>query len=268
MIDASLTQHSPTLHHFPSLCPTGGWGSIEYGTTGYTPGQVQGGRWKPLQYFMRRFIYRDYLIAASRDGRVLLRSDNAFAPTAGATASLRMLHLGSGSITPAASWPVALPQGAGATAWVCADGNATASACTPWALLLPGLGCSPSGSDCIALLELRSGAGELLAENFELLAAPYQLAFPAAATVTAAVAPAPSADGSVAITLTASATALFVTLTTAAQGRFSDNALLLPPGQSVVSFVPWGPLNATLLAATLRVEHVALYGVNATAAVA
>ena len=31
--------------------PTGGWGSIEYGTVGFTKGQVRGGRWKPLHYW-------------------------------------------------------------------------------------------------------------------------------------------------------------------------------------------------------------------------
>ena len=30
------------------IWPTGGWGSLEYGTVGYTPGQVVGGRWKPV----------------------------------------------------------------------------------------------------------------------------------------------------------------------------------------------------------------------------
>ena len=237
---------------------------------GFTPGQVEGGRWKPLQYFMRRFLYRNHFIGASKDGRILLRSDDAFAATPGATASLRLLHLADGRVSAGASWPVSLPRGAGATAWACADGGgagaAAAGACTPWAALLPPLGCAPAGSDCIALLELRGADGALLAENFELLAAPFALAFPPAATVTAAVAAAPAADGSVAVTLTASATALFVTLTTQAQGRFSDNALLLPPGDTVVAFLPWGPLNATLLASTLRVEHVALYGVNTTGA--
>ncbi len=229
---------------------------------------MEGGRWKPLQYFMRRFIYRNHLIAASRDARVLLRSDDAFAATPGATASVRLLHLADGSVSAGASWPVSLPRGAGATAWACADGAPVGGAggCTPWAALLPRLGCAPSGADCIALLELRGADGALLAENFELLAAPYLLAFPAAAAVSAAVAPAPSADGSVAVTLTASATALFVTLTTLAQGRFSDNAVILPPGASTLAFIPWGPLNLTLLASTLRVEHVALYGVNTTGA--
>ena len=36
---------------FNEIWPTGGWGSIEYGTP--REGQVIGGRWKPLQSFTR-----------------------------------------------------------------------------------------------------------------------------------------------------------------------------------------------------------------------
>jgi len=66
----------------------------------------------------------------------------------------------------------------------------------------------------------------------------------------------------VAVTLSSTATALFVTLTTLAQGRFSDNALILPPGQTSVAFLPWGPLDFGLLRTTLRVEHVMGYGTD------
>ena len=240
-----------------------GWGSIEYGTVGFTPGQVEGGRWKPLQYFLRRFLYRDHHIAASVDARVHVRSDDAFAST-NATATLTYLHLATGANSPGASFPVALPPGASASVWGCADGVSGTWQCDRWAQLLPRVGCASDGSDCVLLLRVTDNAsGQLLAENFELLAPVWRLALPAA-NVTAAVG-APQADGSVPITLTASATALFVHLTTLAQGRFSDNSLLLPPGDTVVSFLPWGPLDAELLRSSLRVEHVQLYGVNSTA---
>jgi len=72
----------------------------------------------------------------------------------------------------------------------------------------------------------------------------------------------PAHDGSVPITLVASATAVFVTLTTEAQGRFSDNALILPPGVTEVSFLPWSPVNLTVLSATLRLESLASYPMN------
>jgi len=248
------------LWQLNEIWPTGGWGSIEYGTTGSaTTGQVQGGRWKPLQYFLRRFSFRDHLVAATSDARLLVRSDDAFAPTA-ATAALSFLHLSSGALERVASAPVALPRGAAATTWLCvsdlAATGAPAGACDSWPVVLRAAGCADDGSDCVALLTLNDTVtGAVLAENFAIASTLYGLALPAA-TVTAAVG-APAADGTVPVTLTATAAAVFVTLTTTAQGRFSDNALMLAKGTTTVAFVCWGPCDAALLAASLRVEHYA-----------
>jgi hypothetical protein len=51
----------------------------------------------------------------------------------------------------------------------------------------------------------------------------------------------------------------YVVLTTLAHGRFSDNAFLLLPGNTIVTFVPFAPLDLPTLTSTLRVEHVAQY---------
>ena len=50
--------------------------------------------------------------------------------------------------------------------------------------------------------------------------------------------------------------ALWAVLTTAAQGRFSDNAFLLR-GSRTIEFIPFMPGQEKTLKATLRVEHVA-----------
>jgi len=237
------------------IWPTGGWGSLEYGSVGFTSGQVLGGRWKPLHYWLRRYLYRDAHISASKDARIFVRSDDAFAPLAG-TATLSLLHLGNGAATLARTVPVALPRGGAATTWACAATvDAASDKCAPWAALLPAAGCAADGSDCVAMLELRdASSGALLADNFELLAPPYALALPNA-TVAAAVGAVAPDGASVHVALTASATALFVTLTTAAQGRFSDNAFIMAPGAAGVDFICWGPCDAVLLASSLRVEH-------------
>ena len=39
------------------IWPTGGWGSLEYGTP--VDGQVIGGRWKPLHHMMEQSAYAD-----------------------------------------------------------------------------------------------------------------------------------------------------------------------------------------------------------------
>jgi len=67
------------------------------------------------------------------------------------------------------------------------------------------------------------------------------------------------------ITLRTNATALFVTLTTQAAGRFSDNAILLVGGEpTTIKFLPWlegasPAANTALLRRSLRVEHLQQY---------
>lgn len=212
---------------------------------------------------MKRFMYLNHLIAASSDGRILVKSDDAFAPFTG-TASVSLLHIDTGGSSPLATYAVALPIGGGATQWACANSTVdiTRANCPPWSAVLPTAGCAPDGSDCLVLLSLKDAAGTLVADNFELLTPPYKMSLPAA-TVTAA-AGTPAADGTVPIVLTSDKTALFVVLTTLAQGRFSDNAVIIAPGQTTLSFIPWGPLELALLTSSLRVEHVAMYPMNAT----
>jgi hypothetical protein len=44
------------------IWPTVGWGSLEYGPPeGHTPGQVRGGRWKPLHYFYKQSLMTDVM---------------------------------------------------------------------------------------------------------------------------------------------------------------------------------------------------------------
>ena len=93
--------------------------------------------------------------------------------------------------------------------------------------------------------------------NEILLTPPAALALPPAA-VTATVAQAANADGTVDVTLKANATALYVTLTTAAQGRFTDNAFAVTAAAAqVVQFVPFDGFDKGELERTLRVEHLA-----------
>jgi hypothetical protein len=64
-------------------------------------------------------------------------------------------------------------------------------------------------------------------------------------------------DGRIFITVTSTATAMFVVLTTAASGRFSDNAFLLEQGKTrQIFFHPWTEEDQFgLLKSSLRVEH-------------
>ena len=66
-------------------------------------------------------------------------------------------------------------------------------------------------------------------------------------------------DGSVDVTVTTDRFALFVTLTTLAQGRFSDNAFVMLPGKKTLKFFPFKGFVLAELKSTLRVEHTATY---------
>ena len=62
------------------------------------------------------------------------------------------------------------------------------------------------------------------------------------------------------VTVSADAPAMYVVLTTAAHGRFEDNAFLLLPSKPMqVDFVPFGALDMPALTKSLRVEDVSAY---------
>ena len=48
------------------IWPTGGWGVVEYSGQGQ-PGQITGGRWKPLLYAMRQTVYRDQTVVCGTE---------------------------------------------------------------------------------------------------------------------------------------------------------------------------------------------------------
>lgn len=127
---------------------------------------------------------------------------------------------------------------------------------------------SPSSS-AERLLPVASRTGQnVLSQHIVALGYPHQLRTNLAldVNVTAAIATSPNVDGSVNVTVAADAVALWVTLTSLAQGRFSDNAFLLLPGDAnkrTVQFVPFrsgtGTEDLETLHSSLRVEHYAMY---------
>jgi hypothetical protein len=140
--------------------------------------------------------------------------------------------------------------------------------CTSWAQTTgwQKVGCNKIGGNCVLLIDVyNSSSPSGSPESWSTLSfQPPKHMQLAPANVSWSLEQ-PAADGSrVPITLTSNATALYVVLTTAAQGRFSDNSLLLEGGATgarQVDFLPWdGPMDeakVALLRSTLRVEHLA-----------
>lgn len=227
------------------IWPTGGWGSLEYGTVGHTPGQVLGGRWRPLHHFMRESIYADVLATCGVGGVCYIRNDGV-KPFEGTVEILAhgLSGKAAGKSTVVLQRNVSLPGGPGVTQWFQADA---------WSAYLDG--------SFVFTSTVRCTQGTLASNHVILPSAPSELQIDA--TEIAFEIGSESEDGSVPVTITASAPALFVTLTTAAHGRFSRNAFFMPTANEavMVEFIPFeeaGPLDMDLLRRTLRVEDLSL----------
>ena len=146
------------LWQLGEIWPTGGWGSLEYGNQGQK-GQVSGGRWKPLHYFMRQSAYADVVAAC---GNAKLQLVDAGPTATGATkcfvkndsprpftgtVSVELVHFADARTTTLGTFAVDLGPGAGAAAFFCPDGTEAAS-CPTFETLLSGAKCETSGADC------------------------------------------------------------------------------------------------------------------------
>jgi len=230
------------------IWPTGGWGSIEYGTP--VKGQVLGGRWKPLHHFLSAFLYKDLIVSCSSTSApdCYVKNDNPMHGWVG-NVILSLFRFSDGMVSQVRSLAVRLAPGAGSIFRFCllvVGGNGD---CATWQEVLKVGDCQSEG-DCMLLTSLE-GTG---IHNFELLTSPYLLKLPAP-VITIKV---DSSSG--AVTLVSNESALFVTLTTLAQGRFEMNSFLLRAGiETKVEFVWFGPVDVPLLEKSLRVEHLQMY---------
>jgi beta-mannosidase len=250
------------LWQLNEIWPTVSWGTLEHGTAGFTRGQVAGGRWRPAHYLLARSLLRNVFAAVAPDGRLLLRNDHPLEPLAG-VATFALTHTLTGAPRGAPlALHVALPRGPAAALWDCLTGGNATTGCAPLADWLAARGCARDGTDCVVRVAVVDAAGAVALETTVALAAPGAVALPpgTAAAVTAAVARAANADGSVNVTVAAAASAMWVHLTTAAAGRFSDSAFhLFGASERTVAFIPWDADAAAAFADTLRVEHLRTY---------
>ena len=173
--------------------------------------QVIGGRWKPLHYFYKQSVFADVMAACGGDGTCYIKNDSPMAFTGQLT--IASLEFATGSSTVLYNQAVSLATGAGVTQFFSVDLS------------------SVTGSTHLLTAVVRNSTA-VVSNNVILLAIPSQLSLPAA-TVTAQAASTANPDGSVDVTVTTNQVALYVVLTTAAQGRFSDNAFLALPGTTV-----------------------------------
>lgn len=267
------------------IWPTGGWGSLEYGTPA-ADGQVIGGRWKILHNLMRQSSFADVFVGCgiathapeasiqTADSTTVgaasplcyLRNDTPDRFVGTVTVSLIALATGrvSSLATIAASVAAIGDEGEGSAELFCPNGStllgpnvSTAAECGTFAaLLLSAPNCDPAS----CYLDVRvdpsnnstaAGGSALHGHNELLLAAPLQLKLPPVQLKVVAAAEASAADGSVAVTVTADrvGVAAYVWLSTLAAGRFEPNGFMMGADgaeQMEVKFVPFGDRAADL----------------------
>ena len=238
------------------IWPTVGWGSLEYGPPlGHTPGQVMGGRWKPLHYFYKASLMTDVMATCGAAGdshghlkppnqnQCYLSNHRASRGFNGTVTLTTYDHFGNGTAKVLLHQQMALPEGPGAIEWFGpADGL-------------------PPANDTAIISTVRDEDGGVISEHMVQLVTPEHIRVPVA-TVTFAIADAPNADGTIDIVVTSNKVALWVTLTTLAQGRFSDNAFFLPATSKTVQYMPFsstGAADLVVLKKSLRVEDYSMY---------
>ena len=67
----SINRFGVLVWQLNEIWPTVGWGSLEYGPApgeGSSPGQLQGGRWKPLHYFYKQSLMTDVMATCGAAG--------------------------------------------------------------------------------------------------------------------------------------------------------------------------------------------------------
>jgi hypothetical protein len=122
----------------------------------------------------------------------------------------------------------------------------------------------PDGTKSVLVATVIDSKGAVMSKNVMPFATPQKMALQKA-NVKATASTSKNPDGSVDITVTAEKTAMYVTLTTLAHGRFSDNAFLLDASSKfsrTIKFIPFRDFDAaamTQLTSSLRVEDVSAY---------
>ena len=204
-----------------------------------------GGRWKPLHYLYARALFADVMATCGGDGTCYIKNDRASKPFRG-TVTLETLGFADGVVTQIQSTNISLSAGPGVSHYFHAQNLSMVSGTTH--LLLATVHDDEADGEVDATLSV----------NEIPLVPPAAMQLPNA-VVTLKVAAVGNPDGTFNVTLSANATALYVTLTTRAHGRFSDNFFAMSKGTRTVTFLPFSTFVASTLEPSLRVEHLQMY---------
>jgi beta-mannosidase len=277
------------------IWPTGGWGSLEYGSD--RPGQLLGGRWKPLHYMYKQSIFADIFATCGVHGQpdglayqhkqddgddgshngqaadiiCYVKNDSPW-PFKGSVIITKINLVTGNETTIPHHFGGSLPAGPGASSFFTLQGAAVNPAFEVLRVVTESAAVATTPTaGAVAGVQPAAVPPPSLCDNLLLFGPPKALSVPAAvvtANVSATAVPSKPSNIVIEVELVKGKSALYVTLTSAAPGRFSDNAFLLTESTSPlrIEFIPFlrdreggGQAPDTLLARTLRVEHMALY---------
>jgi beta-mannosidase len=202
-----------------------------------------------VHYFYKSSLMRDVMATCGDHSRTKNGTSACFVSNHGAgttfsgTVTLTAYdHFGTGAGAVVVSKPVEMLAGPGALEWFNAD--------------------LPPGNTSSIISTVHNAEGEVMSEHMVQLVKPMELRVPLA-ELSFKIAPTAKKDGTIDIAVSSTKVALWVTLTTLAQGRFSDNAFLLPATSRTIQFVPNSPSTAAtdlqVLKASLRIEDFSMY---------
>jgi len=251
------------------IWPTGGWGTLEYSSVGFTKGQILGGRWKAAHYNLKTHLFKNTVLICGNQAACVLKHDDPVRPFKG-TWVTNFIRITDSAVIPVAQGIMSFDRGAGQGMWFCADGTPLqAQSCSSFTALLVGHGCAADGSDCVlesVVTDALTGADA--DRHITQLTTPGQMKLDLDVNVNASCAASRNADNSVDVFIfndggKGQGAALYVSLTTLEAGVFEENFFLLRGGVSkVVRFLPLAvgsPPNPASLAASLRVDHIEKY---------
>jgi beta-mannosidase len=188
------------------IWPTVGWGSLEYGPpAGFTPGQVMGGRWKPLHYFYKQSLMTDVMATcgstanphghptAPDENQCYLSNMRASRSFSGTVTLTSYDHFGDGTAEVLLHRQVELPAGPGGIYWF---GPPQGQALPP-------------GNSTALMSTVRDEAGAVVSEHMVQLVTPQHICVPPA-TLSVSIGTRNASDGTIGISVTSDRVALWV----------------------------------------------------------
>jgi hypothetical protein len=174
----SKNEHGTLTWQLGEIWPTGGWGSLEYGTVGWLDGQVIGGRWKPLHHVMEQHLYRDVVAVCGADALCFVKNSNPLEAVFGKLQAV-LFDIHSQNETEISSTYLAVAAGPAIQRFCLGDPH-TQHDCPSYSSILAAHQCT--AASCVVILRLSTLPSEHLTvseENIVFIVPPANMTIPA-----------------------------------------------------------------------------------------